>query len=549
MLLPNNLLLKKLLQKKILRLVKNILSIAVVCGIFVGSDVAAQDISAVAVTKRASVLPKNWQYGGMMEIFVRSYKDTNGDGIGDLKGVTQSLDYLKSLGVKGIWLMPIHPSQDKDHGYAVSDFRAINPEYGTLNDFDELIAQAHKRGIGVIMDYVINHSAADNPIFLDSASSPNSRFRDWFVWEAKAPEGWDIFGNPPWNTLPSGAYLAQFSPNMPDFNFRNPQVMAYHENSIRFWLNRGLDGIRLDAVAHMVENGKDAWYDQAENVPLIARLRKVVEQYDNRYLVCESTASEQRYVDACGSVFSLKMNETFIKAAKGEAAAVSKIAEHFKTAPASMAILLGNHDAFAGVRVWDQLNGNQQQYRLAAATYLLHPGVPFVYYGEEIGMALVPDLKGDPALRGPMIWNHDPVNAGFSSVAPYRRLATNAATNAVSTQANKKNSLWNYYRQLLKVRQQHPSLLQGNYQAAKVDGAALQFQRRLGKDHTFVAINFGDQVSQIQPEQLGGKRLQLSFESASVEFSPTKKTKQLKLSAGQQIQLPPQSVFVWKVLP
>jgi alpha-amylase len=534
---------------KILLLLKRCFTSLVASGIFFSGSVLAIDTTSVAVTNRSSALPKNWQYGGMMEIFVRSYKDTNGDGIGDLKGVTQSLDYLKALGVKGIWLMPIHPSQDKDHGYAVSDFRAVNPDYGTLADFDELLAQAHKRGIGIIMDYVINHSAADNPIFLESASATNSRFRDWFVWEAKAPVGWDIFGNPPWNTLPSGAYLAQFSPNMPDFNFRNAQVMEYHENTIRFWLNRGLDGIRLDAVAHMVENGRDGWYDQVENVPLIARLRKVVEQYDNRYLVCESTASEQRYVDACGSVFSLKMNETFIKAAKGEAAAVAKIAEHFKTAPASMAILLANHDAFAGIRVWDQLNGNQKQYRLAAASYLLHPGVPFVYYGEEIGMAQVPELKGDPALRGPMIWSHDPVNAGFSTVAPYRRLATNAQTNAVASQKNKKDSLWNYYRSLLKVRQQHPSLLQGGYEAAKVDGTALQFQRRLAKDHTFVAINFGEQALQIKPEQLRGKKLQLSFVSDAVGSSAINKVKVFTVGADQQLQLPPQSVFVWKVKP
>jgi alpha-amylase len=534
---------------KMMPLLKRVFTSLIVTAVFFSGNVFAIDTSSVAVTNRTSVLPKNWQYGGMMEIFVRAYKDTNGDGIGDLKGVTQSLDYLKALGVKGIWLMPIHPSQDKDHGYAVSDFRAVNPDYGNLADFDELLAQAHKRGIGIIMDYVINHSAADNPIFLESASSTNSRFRDWFVWEAKAPEGWSIFGNPPWNTLSSGAYLAQFSPNMPDFNFRNAQVMEYHENTIRFWLNRGLDGIRLDAVAHMVENGRDAWYDQAENVPLIARLRKVVEQYENRYLVCESTASEQRYVDACGSVFSLKMNETFIKAAKGDATAVARMAEHFKTAPASMAILLANHDAFAGIRVWDQLSGNQKQYRLAAASYLLHPGVPFTYYGEEIGMAQVPDLKGDPALRGPMIWNHNAVHAGFSSAVPFRRLASNAQTNAVASQIKKKDSLFSYYRGLLKVRQQHPSLLQGSYEAAKVEGSSLQFQRRLGNDHTFVAINFSEQTLQIKPEQLRGKKLQLSFVSDSVVSPALKRMKVFTVTADQLMLLPPQTVFVWKVKP
>ncbi|OYU43501.1 MAG: alpha-amylase, partial [Burkholderiales bacterium PBB4] len=227
--------------------------------------VAPVDISTVEPRPQPNGLAAGWQQGAFMEIFVRAYKDTNGDGIGDLKGVTQSLDYLKDLGIKGIWLMPITTNADGDHGYATTDFRDIDPAYGTLADFDELIAQAHQRGIGVVMDYVINHSAVSHPLFVSAQTGPASPFYDWFVWEQTAPTGWDIWGKNPWTQTPQGAYFGTFGPHMPDFNFRNPAVLAYHQRSLRFWLNRGLDGYRLDAVPHLVENNAKDWNDQPES--------------------------------------------------------------------------------------------------------------------------------------------------------------------------------------------------------------------------------------------------------------------------------------------
>ena len=175
-------------------------------------------IASTQLARKPPSLPEDWHHGAFIEIFVRSYKDSNGDGIGDLKGLTQSLDHLKDLGIKGIWLMPITTSADKDHGYATTNFRDIDPDYGSLGDFDELIKQAHARGIGVIMDYVLNHSAKEHPYFEDSLKNPQSPYRAWFEWRQVKPQGWDIWGKDPWVLTSKGSYLATFGPHMPDFN-------------------------------------------------------------------------------------------------------------------------------------------------------------------------------------------------------------------------------------------------------------------------------------------------------------------------------------------
>ena len=167
------------------------------------------DISPVPARIQPSPLAEGWQHGAFMEIFVRAYQDSDGDGIGDLRGLTLRLDYLQDLGVRGIWLMPITASADHDHGYATTDFRAIEPQYGTLADFDELIAQAHRRGIGVIVDYVINHSAASHPLFVAARQDKASPWRDWFLWSDESPPGWDIWGKYPWYHVAAQPWLWQ----------------------------------------------------------------------------------------------------------------------------------------------------------------------------------------------------------------------------------------------------------------------------------------------------------------------------------------------------
>ena len=504
---------------------------------------APADTSPVPKLDRGSPLARGWQQGVFMEIFVRAWRDSDGDGIGDLRGLTQSLDYLQELGITGLWLMPITANADGDHGYATTDFRAIAPEYGTLADFDDLIAQAHRRGIGVIMDYVINHAAATHPLFLASKDL-HSPYRNWFVWQDPPPadrDQWDIWGKNPWYSLPEGTLYATFGPHMPDFNFRNPAVRRFHEDSLRFWLNRGLDGYRLDAVPHLIEHNAKDWNDQPESRAITRDLRRLINGYGKRYVVCEATAKPLEYAAAnlCGSAFAFNHQLNIVKAAKGDADAAKAVADYFKTAPLSVATFLSNHDGFAGQRMWDQVGGNMAQYKLAAATYLLQPGTPFVYYGEEIGMAGVPGLEGDLPIRAPMSWTAEPGTAGFTTGTPFRAIAPNAASHNAQAQKADPDSLFAFYKTLIGLRKRYPALMHGDYRAAWSSGSAMAFQRRWGKQTVLVAINYGTEtaVADIPPSS-SAIRWQMAYPAGTPSLIDKK-------AAQAPLHLPPQSVQVY----
>lgn len=444
-------------------------------------------------------LPQGWHQGAFMEIFVRSYKDSNGDGIGDLKGLTQSLDQLQALGIKGIWLMPITTSADHDHGYATTDFRNIDPDYGTLADFDDLIKEAHVRGIGVIMDYVLNHSAKEHPYFEDSLKNPQSPYRAWFEWRQDKPQGWDIWGKDPWVLTANGSYLATFGAHMPDFNMRNPDVVKYHEDSLKFWLDRGIDGFRLDAVPHLIENSAKDWNDQPESRKLTGHFTRLIKSYPNRYVVCEATAEPKVYAreDICGGAFAFGLENQIAKAAKGEPEAIQKVAQYYIQAPHSLASFASNHDQFAGKRLWNQVDGNEVQYKLAAATYLLLPGTPFIYYGEEIGMAGAQGLSDDPFIRGPYSWQSNAQNAGFTTGKPYRALSGNVSTHHAQVQTNTPNSIWAFYRDMLSLRNQRVSLSKGSYEGVQTQDQVLAYVRKAGAETSVVVINYGHQPARI----------------------------------------------------
>ncbi len=464
----------------------------------------AIDISAVTVVDPGSRLPAGWQHGAFIEIFVRGWRDSNGDGIGDLRGVTQCLDYLRDLGIKGIWLMPVTQSADRDHGYAVTDFRALETAYGTLADFDELIREAHARGIGVIMDYVINHSATSHPLFIDAASR-TSPYRDWYVWKDPAPTGWEIWGKNPWHASPAGTYYGTFGPHMPDFNLENPAVIDYHRDSLKFWLNRGLDGFRFDAVSHLIERSATDWRDQPESFALMGRVNALMGSYKHRYMVCEGTANPIRWAapDACRSAFAFGLQYHIADAARGKREAIRAVADYFTTAPMTMATMVSNHDFFAGERLWDQVNGSTAQYRLAAATYLLLPGTPFIYYGEEIGMAGVSALKGDIKLRTPMSWIADASGSGaFTTGKPFRPISPNAATQNVRAALADPNSILSFYKAMLRLRNTLPSIARGSYEHPIVEGSVMTYQRQFEGDHTVVAINYGTTSAAINIDEL-----------------------------------------------
>ena len=526
-----------------------VLLVGLCTSMFVFAAGPGLDNRTVAVHMESSALPANWQRGAFMEVFVRAYKDSNGDGVGDLKGLTQQLDYLKDLGIKGIWLMPITASADGDHGYATTDFRAIEPAYGTLEDFDELLRQAHARGIGVIMDYVINHSARAHPMFESAlADGPASPFYDWFVWHKDAPQGWDIWGAYPWSRTHRGYYFGTFGKHMPDFNFKNPAVLDYHQSSLRFWLNRGLDGFRLDAVPHLVENSATQWNDQPESRRITGQLRALTKAYPQRHVVCEATANPQAYAapDICGGAFAFGLERNIVNAAKGERKAIQYVANYFTTAPQTMATFVANHDIFAGERLWDQLRGNEAQYKLAAASYLLQPGTPFIYYGEEIGMAGIKGLKGDEPLRAPMSWTADTVGAGFTTTPnakPFRPVAPNVVRYNVAAQLADPHSLLSFYKSMLALRNSLPSLAIGSYDAPVVQGRVMAYRRTLGSETTLVVINYGTQDSSLA---LKGVQSQATF---APMYPLDAKPATANARGTLRLPIPAQSVRVYRLQP
>lgn len=457
---------------------------------------ASLDLKPVSVTRMESDMPDNWADGAVfVEIYVRGYKDSDGDGKGDLRGLTQQLDYLQQLGVEGIWLMPINASYDHDHGYAVTDYRSIEKDYGTLADFDAFIQAAHKRGIGVIMDYVVNHSAITNPLFIDSDHSKAGK-RDWYIWQSSNPgwRNWD--GNPSWHKASSGYFYGVFWENMPDFNLKNQDVLAYHHDSMRFWLNRGLDGFRFDAVGQLVENGPNSYESQPENRAILYDIQQLVtSDYQNRYMVCEepSDAIGAASNDSCGSAFAFGFNDA-VRASVKSGAVSAQLRQVLQQMPLErMGIMLGNHDAFAGVRLMDDFSADQSRYRLAAATQLTMPGQPFIYYGEEIGMSHSAGNNGDWALRAPMSWSK---SGGFTTGTPFRSPASNVTTFNVADQQADSASLWHFYRELITARKELPALRHGNLELLRSD-SVLAYTRTYQGQSVLVVLNYGSQATSV----------------------------------------------------
>jgi len=462
-----------------------------------GNASANLDLSTVVAIDIDSGLPADWaDYANFVEIYVRGYQDSDGDGIGDIQGLISRLDYLAGLGVKGIWLMPVTESADNDHGYAVEDYRAIEQQYGTMMDFELLLTEAHNRGIAVIIDYVINHSASTNPLFLDASTSSANDKRDWYIWEVNQPSGWNTFAGDPWRNNGNGWYYGVFSSQMPDFNLRNPDVVEYHKDNLRFWLNKGVDGFRFDAVGVLFENGSSEWEDAPENHSLLQELQILVADYSKRFMVCEAPGSPADYAAAtsCGRAFAFQTPGPILNSARGttvDAAIVNQL-----NLPNSdrMPLFLSNHDSFAGDRVWNQLNGDEEQYRLAAATYLLAARTPFTYYGEEIGMANAAGLSGDHALRTPMSWTSDPNNAGFSAVMPFRELSANSTTQNVELESVDGTSLLAYYDELMTLRNSYPVIGTGTLDVQSQGGdPVLLLARSSAIACVVIAINYNGQ--------------------------------------------------------
>ncbi|MCP4141509.1 MAG: DUF3459 domain-containing protein [Chloroflexi bacterium] len=433
-----------------------------------------------------------WEDAIFYEIFVRSFYDTDNDGIGDFNGITAKLDYLEDLGVNAIWLMPIHPSPSY-HGYDVINYYAVNHEYGTMDDFKNLLNEAHKRDIHIIIDLVLNHTSSQHPFFMDANNNPSSPYRDWYIWEENYP-GW---GGNTWHEGNQGHYYGLFWGGMPDLNYRNPEVTAQMEQVVRFWVNEiGVDGFRLDAIKHLIEEGEITENTLATHEWLEDFYIRCKSENPETYVVGEvfgagGSVARTYTGDELDHVFNFELASGFVNSANGGSNTGINSAYHFTLEHmpnGNYATFLTNHDQN---RAMSNFYGNIGKAKVAASMMLTAPGTPFIYYGEEIGMQ---GQKPDEDIRLPMRWS-GAENRGFSGSKPWRTGEAGDESVNVEAQRNDPDSLLSHYRALIALRKKHPALRTGETEIIDVGTTALLAALRTeGKEKLLVVVNLTDQT-------------------------------------------------------
>ncbi|HEX8634221.1 MAG TPA: alpha-glucosidase [Pyrinomonadaceae bacterium] len=489
--------------------------------------------------------PEWWKRAVFYEIYPRSFKDSNGDGVGDLNGITSKLDHLAALGVDAIWITPFYPSPQVDFGYDVSDYENVDPQFGTLADFDRLVAAAHRRKIKVVIDFVLNHTSDQHPFFVESRSSRTNPKRDWYIWKDPKPGGgrpnnWaSSFGPVAW-TLDEKTgqyYYHYFYTQQPELNWRNPEVERRMLETVRFWLKRGADGFRLDAVNYLYEDpawrdnpvlpelrfGSTTEYEQEKkynrDLPEVqdamVRLRAFNDGVNpESVLIGEAYVPKweelMRYYGPSNNGVHLPFNfflvmepaRTQLKATVFRdviAASERALAGRWTT------YVLSNHDI---PRAYDRLGDgrhNDQIAKLLATMLLTLRGSPFIYYGEEIGMVTTepktveevrdpvgrrywPLRKGRDGERTPMQWDAGR-HAGFTTSAPWLPVPPSARTNHVVAQTADDSSLLNFYKKMIRLRRHSPALLDGDYQSVGNDPHVYAYLRRAAGQTMLVALN------------------------------------------------------------
>jgi alpha-glucosidase len=523
-----------------------------------------------------------WKRTAVYQIYPRSFADANGDGIGDLRGIVGRLDYLRALGVETIWLSPFFDSPQADFGYDIRDHFAIAPEYGTLADAELLIAEIHARGMKIVLDMVLNHTSDQHPWFQESRSGRESPRRDWFIWRdgrgrqgKSPPNNWkSMLGGSGWHRDERTGqwYWASFLPFQPDLNYRNPEVKRAMLDVVRHWLGRGVDGLRLDIFNAIF---KDASFDDnpisyrpvpsehnphgffqhnkhtidhPDTIAFAGELRAVVDEFDDppRFLVGEvfgDAAMLRRYCgDEASALHLVFLFKTLSMGFSGPA--VRELIEEFERAfpdPFSPTYVFGNHDR---PRFIHRLGGHQEKAKLLAMLQLTVRGVPFIYYGEEIGMRHhdIPLHEGlDPVAaryrfipqwlvrflrtrgillnrdecRTPMQWDGGP-GAGFTTgpAAPWLPIHPSSATNNVAAQEGDPGSLLSCYRGLLALRRAHPALAAGSLEMRKdprlpADVVAYVRAHEEGgvRETASVLLNFARRETALDLAEHAGRRL------------------------------------------
>ncbi|MBX6752596.1 MAG: DUF3459 domain-containing protein [Thermorudis peleae] len=485
-----------------------------------------------------------WQGAVIYQIYPRSFQDTNSDGIGDLRGILQRLDYLAWLGVDAIWISPFFPSPMADFGYDISNYTDVDPRFGTLQDFDELIAAAQARGLRVILDLVPNHTSDQHPWFQAARSSRTHPQRDWYIWCDPAPDGgppnnWlSVFGGSAWewDEATGQYYLHTFLREQPDLNWRNPAVRQAMYDVIRFWLDRGVAGFRLDAIWFLMKDPllrdnppnpyyrPDAEYPHQQLLPvytsdlpaihpILAELRAVVDQYDARVLIGEIYLPPGRLVDYFGCPHAPELHLPYNFALlqlpwdPREIAAAVDTYEALVPDHGWPSWVLGNHDR---PRLASRVG--VEQARVAAMLLLTLRGTSTIYYGEEIGMVDVAipaerlqdpiaftlgrQFSRDPA-RTPMQWDATP-HAGFTTGEPWLPVAPDYRERNVAQQRADQRSLLSLYRRLLELRRAEPALVIGEYVPLTVTEQVLAYRRSLNNRHFAIVLNFSGVQQTVQ---------------------------------------------------
>ena len=477
-----------------------------------------------------------WQRGVIYQIYPRSFQDGNGDGVGDLAGIRQRLEYCATLGVDALWLSPIYPSPMADFGYDVSDYTAVHPLFGTLEQFDELVDAMHRRGLQLILDYVPNHTSDQHPWFEESRASRASPRRDWYLWRDPAPGGgppnnWlSQFGGSAWEwDARSGQYYYHaFLKEQPDLNWRNPDVRAAMFDVLRFWMRRGVDGFRVDVLWHLIKD--DQWRNNPSNprhrpgdpphlsqIPLyntdrpevqevINEMRSVVDEFPDRVLIGEIYLPIERLVAYYGARLDgvhLPFNFHLLLT-RWNARSIASLIDQYEGALPSGGWpnwVLGNHD---NPRIASRVG--LPQARVAAMLLLTLRGTPTLYYGDEIGMTNTdvppekiqdPFEKNVPGLgvgrdpsRTPMQWTSD-VHAGFSTAEPWLPVADNYPCTNVQAEDADPRSILVLHRKLLQLRRSHAALTDGAYEPVTMSGDLLAYIRRSPRGSLLIALNLG----------------------------------------------------------
>lgn len=455
-----------------------------------------------------------WNDAVFYQVFVRSFADSSegplaGDGKGDLQGLIERLDYLNDgdpatdddLGVNALWLMPIHPSPSY-HGYDVLDYKAVHPDYGTLDDFRRLVAECNRRGVRIILDYVMNHTSVEHPWFLE-ARDPASRRFEWYIWSSRRPDYLGPWNQQVWHRMSFAGseryYYGLFSARMPDLNCEHPAVVNALRDGASFWLQNGAAGFRLDAVRHLVEDGPIQ-----ENTEATRRFLREFQTYLKQEKPDAMTIGEvwapapvaSSYVgDQCDMAFEFDLAAAMVASAKSgskEEVGRAQRAALGLYPPNQYGRFLSNHDQ---TRVMTQLRGNAAHMRTAAQLLLLGPGVAFIYYGEEIGMT---GDKPDEKLRTPMQWSAE-AHAGFTTGTPWQPANAGFDRVNVAAQRGDEGSLLSLYRRLIRARLANPALRFGATSIVDSDRptvhALLRHTEHEGRTHAALVIfNLGDRL-------------------------------------------------------